>query len=386
MEATTIRPVIRPKDRRDFVQFPWRVYADDPNWVPPLISRQLDRLDPRKNPFFRHAHMRLFIAERSGVPAGTVSATINERRNKHLGVRDGYFGFFECIDDTEVARTLIDTAAQWCRDHGMTKLRGPINLDESEEVGVLVDGFDTRPALLLAHTPPHYPRLLEAVGLTKWYETSAWMITRNDLAGDLSALPRRLFVAAERARKRSGVSLRTVDMREWDREVGLLFEMWNQTIALVNQSFVPMEEEELRHLAANLKQLVDPDLTAIAEAPDPSRSSGTRPVGFAVALPDVNQILPQLGGRLLPLGWLKLLRGMRRIDALTFKLMGVVEEYRHRGIEGMLALQVVQAAWDKGYVTCDMSVIDEGNVATQRMLKALGAHPYRTYRLYERDL
>jgi GNAT superfamily N-acetyltransferase len=384
--AIEIRPVSGRGDLKRFVKFPWRVYVDDPCWVPPLITQQLDRLNPAKNPLFGHAEMQLFLAESDGKPVGTISAMINRRRNDYLGVKDGYFGFFESVDDSAVAGELIDAAAAWCRERGMTMLRGPIDLDESEEVGLLVDGFGTRPALMLAHTPRYYIDLLEGLGFTKWYDTQAWKMDRSDLSGDLDNLPRKIFVAAERVRRRTQVTIRQADLKHWDREIGLLFEMYNETIAVVNQSFVPIEYEELHHIATDLKQIVDPRMALIAEVPDATRPEGTRPVGFAVAVPDINQILRGPNGRLLPFGWLKLLVDMRKIDALSFKLLGVMPEFRHRGIDGLLMLDVIRAAWERGYETCDMSVIDEHNVDIQRDLTALGAKPYRTYRVYERHL
>lgn len=386
MPAITIRPVLTRQDLDGFLRFPRHVYGSDPNWVPPLISEQAKRLDQTKNPYFAHARMQMFLAQRNGDPVGTISATINERRNDHLGVADGYFGFFECIEDPDVATVLIDTAVDFCRDCGMTMLKGPINLDESEELGVLVDGFDTRPAVLLSHSRPYYAGYLERLGFIKWYDTRAWMLTRDDIGGSLENLPRKLFIAAERVRQRDRIIVRPLDMRHLDDEIHRLYEMWNVTIALVNRSFVPIEKAELKHMVDAMSQLIDPDLVRVAEAPDSSRPSGRRPVGFAVALPDVNQILGKADGRLFPLGWAKLMWHSRRIDALTFKLLGVIPEFRHRGIEGALMLDVIQAAWDKGYKTCDMSVIDESNHATERLLSGLGAYPYRTYRVYQRPV
>jgi GNAT superfamily N-acetyltransferase len=384
--TVTVRPISGRADLKRFVKFPWKIYADDPYWVPPLITQQLGRLDRKKNPLFGHADMQLFLAEEGGRVVGTISALINRRRNEYLGLADGYFGFFECADDPEVARALIDAVADWCRERGMDRLRGPIDLDESEEVGLLVEGFETRQALMLAHTPRYYIGLIEGLGFSKWYDTMAWWMTRDDVGGKLENLPRKLFVAAERVRRREGVTIRQANLKDWDHEIALLFEMYNETIAVVNQSFVPIEYEELRHIATELKQIVDPTMALLAEVPDETRPEGTRPVGFAVAVPDINQILRSVNGRLLPFGWLKLLLDMKHVDALSFKLLGVMPDYRLRGIDGLLMLEVIKAAWDRGYQTCEMSVIDERNVEMQRDLAALGARVYRTYRVYERAL
>lgn len=387
MPTIDIKPVESRADLKRFVTFPWRIYKDDPYWVPPLISGQMARLDPDKNPFFKHAEMQLFVAERGGEIVGTISGLINRRRNAYFGIHDGYFGFFESIDDIEVARALTDTAADWCRARGMTMLRGPINVDESEELGLVIEGHDTRQALILAHTPPYYIRLLEELGFTKWYDTSAWMLTRDDIGGKLENLPRKLFVAADRVKTHSGVRVRKTDIKNHlDREVDLLFEMWNQTIAVVNSSFAPAEKEDLYYLVEEMKQIIDPDLALIAEIDDPSHAYRVRPLGFAVAVPDINQILRKVNGRLFPVGWARLLLGARGIDALSFKLLGVVPGWRRRGIEGLLMLNVIQAAWDKGFRTCDMSVIDENNIETQRDLAGLGAHIYKTFRVYQRWL
>lgn len=386
MGAITVRPVGGRRDLRTFVTFPWRIYAGDPCWVPPIISQQLKRLDPRRNAFFANARMELFLAESRGKPVGTISALINDRRNTHFKIKDGYFGFFECVDDPTAAQALIDAAADWLRSQGMTMLRGPIDLDEAEEVGLLIEGHRTRPAIMLAHKPAYYVDLLEGLGFEKWYETSAWMATRADIDERLENLPRKLFLAAKRAERRSQVRVRPIEMRDWAAEVGRLYEMWGSTIAVVNQSFAPIEEAELRRMTDAMKSIVDPELVALAEIPDDSRADGRRPVGFAVALPDLYQVLGQVNGRLLPFGWARLLIASRQVDALSFKLLGVIPEYRLRGIEALLMLSVIDAAWRKGYRTCDMSVVDEDNVATQRELKTLGGHIYRTYRVYQRAL
>jgi len=384
--SIVVRPVTGRAAMKAFVTFPWRIYADDPCWVPPLISQQLDRLDPKKNPLFKTTRMQLFMAERAGEPVGTIAASINDRRNEYLSVADGYFGFFQSIDDVDVARALTDAAGAWLRERGMTVMRGPIDLDEAEELGLVIEGFDERQVVMLAHTPRYYVRLLEEAGFAKWYDTSAFRLTRDDIGGRMENLPRKLFVAAERVRTRHHVTVRPVDMKAWDREIGFLFEMFNETIAQVNASFVPMEEDMLRYLAGQMKQLLDPDLAMLAEVLDETHAGGRRPIGFAVALPDIYQVLRAANGRLLPFGWAKLLYLSRKIDALSFKLLGVVAEYRGRGIEGLLMLDVIQAAWHKGYTTCDMSVIDESNVATRRLLTGLGAYPYRTFRVYQRAL
>jgi len=241
----TILPVTADRDVRRFVTFPWRIYRTDPHWVPPLIEAQMDRLDTARNPFWRNAERALWLVERDGVPVGTIAAIIDHTHNRTLTETLGTFGFFECANDQSVADLLLKTAADWLAARGMTAMRGPFNPSSTDEVGFLIEGFDTRPALLEAHTPAYYPALIESAGFKKHLDTMAWLVEVGPEPQDRAAVfPEKLIRVAERARARSGVRVRTIDMAHWDAEIGLAHRIFNAGLAHSGRSWIPR-----RHLS-----------------------------------------------------------------------------------------------------------------------------------------
>jgi len=378
-----VTPVTTARERRQFVTFPWRIYKNDPNWVPPLISEQLARLDPARNPFWQQAEGQMFLAWRNGELAGTVLAFINHAHNQALGERTGFFGFFETVNDRAVAAALLETAADWLCVRGMETIRGPVNLSESEEFGLLVEGFDTRPALLETHTPSYYVELVEELGFRKFSGNIAWEATRAQIAGDLNKLPPKLLRVAERVRRSAGVRVRKADLSQWERELAIARDIYNQALSAL-EGYVPMSEVEFERFAAYLRPLLDPDLALVAEVL--AENGEWQPAGFALALPDVNEALQHLNGRLYPCGWLKLWWYMRHIKTVSFKVLAVIEAYRGRGLETLLILEMAKAVLEKGYQRMDMSLTAESNVMVNRIVERLGGRPYRRYAIYERSL
>ncbi len=383
MGQVRIHEVLTKRDVKKFVRFPFELYADDPNWVPPLLSAQVDRLDRRKNPFFKHARMRLWYAARDGVVVGTIAAIINERRNAALERRDGHFGFFECIDDPAVARTLLETAASWLEAEGMDTLRGPINLDDSEEVGVLVDGFDDPPVMLIGHGRKYYADLIRGLGFEKEYDVYAYELSMDDLEGSINGLPAKIRSAAERVFDDPSIRIRPIEMKEWNVEIERVYSVWKD--AMIQPGFLdlPLTLSEFQKLAADLKLIVDPHLIYLAE----TRTDGRwEPIGFAITVPDANEILAKMNGRILPFGWLHLLRDRKRICRATFKVLAVKEEWRFRGIDGALIWRSAQAIAERGYERVDMSLISEKNVMMNRILARLGARIVKRYTVFNRPL
>jgi len=368
-EVTTCR------DLRAFVKFPWRVYRDDPNWVPPLISERLNYLNPEKNPFFQHAEVALFLARQGRQVVGTIAAFVNHRAVEHLGEKVGGFGFFEVIEDYAVAERLLDTARQWVRDRGMRILRGPTNFTNNECPGVLIGGADCPPVMLEAHTPPYYRTFLERYGMEKDHDLYAWRAFRSQIGEELGKIPPAILRVAEVARQRHGVTVRRVDMSRWDEEIVTACHIFNITLTHLPEH-VPLSEAEFRRIADQVRAFLDPDLALFAEVDG-------RPVGFCVALPDINQVLIHLNGRLFPLGWLKLWWYVRRIDVVSFKLMGILEEYRRRGIDALLYLECIKAVFRKGYKWLDGSLTSEHNAIVNYLAQRLGAERYKHYRIYQ---
>lgn len=359
---------------RQFVRFPWKVYRGDPNWVPPLISERLDRLSPARNPFLADAQLQLLMARDGRQVVGTIAAFVDHRTVRHLGLKLGGFGFFECLPDYAIAQALLTAACDTVRAWGMDGIRGPTNFGPNDEPGVLIAGADCPPAMREAHTPPYYRDFLERFGMTKDRDAYAWRVPLQELAQGRRSFPEQVLRVFEAASHRSDVHVRKLRLEDWDREVDLACDLFNVTLQHL-PDHVPTTRETFRHLANQMRFLLDPDLALFAEVDG-------KAVGFLVALPDFNYLLRRLNGRLLPFGWLKLYWHRRRIDTVTFKLFGVLEPYRRRGIDVLLYMEAVRSAAAKGYKWLDGSLTSEANPTINRLAERLGAERYKHYRLY----
>jgi GNAT superfamily N-acetyltransferase len=370
-----IRQVTTHGQRVAFVKLPWRVYKGDQNWVPPLISDQMDALDPRKNPFFSHADVALFSAYQNDKVAGTIAVFIDHQMIQRNEQPQGGFGFFEVIDDYQVFSMLMDTACDWQRQKGITAMSGPTSFTENDNPGVLVEGADCPPAMLEAHTPPYYKDYLERYGMEKYHDLFAWRAHRDLVGKGLKNLPPDIVRVAEMARKAARVNIRKLRMEDWDQEIETAVHLYNATLSQL-PTFQPMELQHFKKLANKLKILVDPDMALFAEVDG-------KPIGFIVAIPDINRVLIHLNGHLFPFNWLRISRLIRQIDVVSFKLMGLLEEYRHRGIDAMLYLEAVKAFYEKGYTWLDGSVTSEHNPAVNLLPSRVGAERYKHYRIYQ---
>ena len=379
MADIQVRQVTTRGDLRAFVLFPWSIYRGDPNWVPPLVSDRLQYLDPATGPFYRQAEVALFLAQRGRRVVGTIASFVDHQRNEHLDQQEGGFGFFETVQEYPVAERLLDTACAWLRARGLPRVCGPTSFGEHEWPGVLVAGADCPPAMLEAHTPPYYKDFLERYGMAKDHDLYAWRASCEQIGEELKNIPPELVRVAEVARRAAKLTLRKVNLKEWDREVSIVRDLFNTTLQHHLPNFVPMSESDFRRFASQMRPFLDPDLMVIAEVEG-------KPIGFCVAIPDVNQVLIRLNGRLFPFGWLKVARYIRRIDVVSFKLMGVLEEYRHRGIDALLYMETIRAVYEKGYRWLDGSLSSELNLTVNLVAQRLGAELYKQYRLYQMAL
>lgn len=374
-----LQPVTSPRDVYRFVTFPWRIYQRDRYWVPPLIGEQMAKLDGERNPFWRNAERALWIARQGKTAVGTIAAIVDHAHNRVIGDRLGEFGFFECVDDQEVATALLTTAEDWLRARGLRSARGPYNPSNSDEYGLLVAGFDTRPALLEAHTPPYYRRLLEDAGYAPHLGSLAWL-ARADAGARCAedVLPPRLVRVAERALALPGVRVRPVDVADWTAEIDRACALYNGALATLPE-YVPVSEDEFRHIAAGFRAFIDPACAQIVEVDG-------RPAGFALALPDLNEALQHANGRLWPFGALKIWWFSRRLTRASFKILAVLPQYRVRGLEAALILQIGRALWAKGFREVDLSMTGEENLPMTTYLSNLGLNIYRQYRVYQKAL
>jgi GNAT superfamily N-acetyltransferase len=372
-----VRAVQSSQDLKAFIDLPYRLHRDDPLWVPPFRHDIRTLLSKKKNPFFDHGEAAYFIARREGRVTGRIAAITNRLHNETHGDRVGFFGFFECENDQATANALIDKAAAWVADRGHDTLRGPMSFSINDECGLLIEGFDTPPFLMMPHNPPYYRDLIESAGFSKIKDLWAFLGGPKDSS---MPVPERLTRAVEVVGKRLGVTLRPLDMRRYLEEIQLIRQLFNDTWSS-NWGYVPMTQRELEHLAKQFKPVVNPDIIPIAEIDG-------RPIGFGLAIPNLNEVLRgNRSGRLFPaaleLLW-KLKR--RRITRVRIPLLGVIPEYRGKGIDAMLYHWVWTRAGEHGMPRGEASWILEDNPAMIQGLKKMGLEKYKTYRVYEKGL
>ncbi|MCK5739639.1 N-acetyltransferase [bacterium] len=367
-----IIPVLTRKQRNQFIRFPWKVYRSDAQWVPPLLRDSKEMLNTKKFPFFEHSEAAFFLAQKGTEIVGTICAILNNRHNQIHNQNLGFFGFFEFIDDVEVSRALLETALKWCGERGLDAMRGPANYSQNETCGLLIDGFDTSPMVLMTHNPPYYQTHYEQFGLTKSMDLLAYRLTTAE------KFPARLIRTAEKLKERSTITIRGMNNKDFKNEIQRVKEIYNQAW-LPNWGFVPLTEAELNHLAKELHTGYDPELALIAE-------KDGKPVGFSLAMPNLNPAIKAANGRLFPFGLFKILREAKKVNSLRVVIMGVIPEYQKQGIDSMFYLESYKRALAKGYEWGECSWILENNKMMNRALQMLGAKVYKTYRMYDMSL
>jgi len=354
---------------KEFVELPYQLYRGDPYWVPPLRIAVKELLDRRKHPFYADAEAEFFVARRDGRVTGRIAAIIDRSHNRFHEENAGFFGFFECIDDAEVAAALLTRARQWVSERGARLLRGPVSPSTNYECGMLIDGFDSSPMVMMTYNPPYYPALMERVGLRKAKDLLAYISHADHVKLD------KIERAARKALAGNGVSVRPINMKDFSAEVEKVWEVY-QAAWSRNWGFVPMSKAEFHQMGKEMKQILKPELVLLGE-------TAGRVVGFALALPDVNQALKPAGGSLFPTGLLKILYHQRLIKRVRVLALGVVDEHRASGLAAAFYATLVRNARELGYGDCEMSWILEDNVLMNRSLEVMGAKRYKTYRIYE---
>jgi GNAT superfamily N-acetyltransferase len=375
--AVEIEPVSSRSELDTFIKLPWRLYRDEPAWVPPLLMDVKKRLDQRKNPFFKHAEAQYFLACRDGRPVGRISAHIDRNFNAFQQNEWGMFGWFECEDDPEAACALLDAAAAWLRERGRDRMVGPMDFTTNDEIGLLIVGHEHRPIILCPWHHPFYQRLIEQdAGLSKAMDLYMWSL---HVTGRDKVHPA-IWEAAEKLESEHGIVCRSFRKRDLHDEVTRFLEVYNAAWEN-NWASVPLNEEEVRHYAKDLKPVLDENWALVAEKEDTGEV-----VGAALTLPDFNQVLAKLDGRLLPFGWIKALRAKRKIDAVRVFALGVKPAYQHTGV----AARFYQMHFDAAERTCqkggEMGWILETNEPMNRAMEGMGGEIKRRYRVYERML
>lgn len=366
-----VTPVRGRRELKQFLHLPWKIYEGDPLWVPPLLHDVSTLLDRQRHPFHEHAEVEYFLAWRDDEAVGRVAAIVNRLHNEFTGDRIGFFGFFECVDDQGVADALFAAADRWLAERGMDTVRGPMNFSTNEECGLLIDGTAEPPLVMMTYNPSYYPRLIENAGFEKAKDLLAYILHTPEK-------PTRLSKRVMRAAERNGIRVRPIDMKRFDEEVALLEEIYNAAWER-NWGFVPMTPAEFAFMAKQLKPVVDPNYALVAEVDGD-------PVGFGLALPDFNQALKHINGRLLPFGLLKLLWHKRNIDQVRIITLGVKAGYRRLGLDALMYLRIYEQAETDAIKRGECSWILEDNWDMRRAIERLGGTVYKVYRIYDKPL
>ena len=381
MSEVQISPVRSDSDLMAFISLPWEVYRGDPYWVPPLISERRSFLDRARSPFFQHARAEYFLARRGEKVVGTIAAFTNDLYNRFQQVNTGFFGFFEVLQDPEAAASLLTTAEGWARQAGHASILGPAQFSTNDEVGLLVDGFHDAPRILMTYNPPRYMGYLDAAGYRTAMNLWAYSLA---IAEFMRNKPEKLERVAAKVLERGKLRVRRLDMRHFDRELEGVKRIYNRSWER-NWGFVPMTDAEFGRMAEQMKPLLDPDLVIIVEHEG-------EPVGFGLTLPDLSEPLrlayprPSTPEALTMLKMLWHWKVRRRHEWLRVFALGVLPEFRGKGVDGLMYLETAKAAVPKGYRYAEMSWILENNEMMNRAIRSLGGTVYKTYRVYEKSL
>ena len=373
MAEIAIQPVETRSQQKRFIRLPWRIYADDPCWMPPLIMSQEELLGFRRHPFYERSRSRSFLATRGGRDVGRITAIINAGHIDRYHEQRGFFGFFECDDDLAASRALFQAAGDWLHAQGMTCIRGPANPTLNYECGLLIDGFDTPPFFMMTHNRPWYGPLVEENGFGKVEDMYAfWGET-----GMLSSLDSKLGSMIQGVKERFGVTVRPLDRSRFEEEVRMFLEIYNSSLG-GTWGFVPLSSGEVKHMAESLKHLIVPELAMVAEV-------GGKPIGTVFCLLDYNPRIKASNGRLLPFGFVRLLwnkKGIKRMRAIS---TNVVPEYQAWGVGLVLMGALVQPVLDWGMKEVEFSWVLESNHLSKRTLERGGALVTKKYRMYQDD-
>ncbi len=372
-----ILPVGNRSQLRRFVDLPWRVYDRErhPQWVPPLRSMVRESLDTRRNPFYREADIQLFLAERDGCAVGRIAAIENRAHNRFHDDSVGFFGFLELADDQEVADALVEAAAGWLENRGLTELQGPMSPSTNHECGLLVSGFEHHPMIMTPWNPPYYEDLVEGTGLTPVKDLLGYRLPM----GNGFELPKRFKRMAERTQRKLGLTFREVDMSRYERDVAICWEIYNDAWEQ-NWGFVPTTWDEFRFAARGLKQLLRSDFAFIAEV-------NGEPAGFMLIAVDLNRILRRVpSGRLSPLALMRLLFGIPRLKSGRIFALGVKSEYRTRAILPLFFNEAFRRGRAIDAVEAEASWVLDDNEPMLAVMQAVGSDVYRRWRIYQKPI
>ena len=366
------------RQQKQFLNLPYRLHRREDHWVAPLRMSQKDILDTARHPFYKTADAEKFLALRDGRVVGRIMAIHNRAYNEFHAERAGFFGFLEVEQDYEAAAALLDAVRRWLLERGAVVMRGPVNPSTNYECGLLVDGFDLDPTIMMVWNPSYYAGFLERYGLRKASDLFAY-----DIAADYFNVSDKLRRVAERLKTKDRIRVRPVNLKDFKKEVEIVRRVYNDAWSR-NWGFVPVTDEEFAHLGKDLKQLVDPRVVLIAE--QDAEGKEPRPIGFLLAVPDLNIALKKMNGRLLPFGLIKLLWHSRKIHSIRIITMGIVREFQSMGAGAVFLSEIYDRAPAAGFPSGEMSWVLENNLMMNRAAELIGGRKTKTYRIYESRL
>ena len=373
LKTNGVTLVTTKEERKQFLEFPYSHYENDEHWIPPLRMEQKKLIDKEKNAFYNNGNIAMFLAEQNGKVCGRIAAIEDHRFNDFHDSNIGFFGFFECIDDESVAKLLFKVATDWLAEKGYTDVLGPSNPSMMDEIGILIDGFQFDPSIMMPYHKPYYDKLIKSAGMEKEMDMFAFRVTQETVSFD------RMYRAEEIVKRRyPRLRIREVDMKNIEQEVETVREIFNQAWK-DNWGFIPLTKEELASTANDFKMILDPKVAHIAEI-------AGEPIAFSIALPDLNQALKKIDGKLFPFGIFKLLWHKRNINRIRTALMGVMPQYQGKGIDALLHKEAILNGREVGYKSSELSWVLETNTNMIRVAERLGAKIEKTYRMYRKEL
>jgi hypothetical protein len=368
-----IKQVKSSKELKAFVDFPHTLFEHDKNYVPELFIAQKDLLSPGKHPFHDHSKIQLFLAYEGDKVVGRIAAIHNANYNTFNKTNEGFFGFFDVVDNYTVAEQLLNEAFLWLKGEGFEKILGPVNFSTNETCGLLIEGYDSPPVMMMTYNKPYYADFLEKFGFTKNVDLLAYLIESHDFKDKAV----RLMDLFEERLKNKHITIRKANLKEFNKEIIGIQDVYN-TAWDKNLGFVPMTDAEFKYMAKDMKMILDPDFCLVAEHEG-------KAIGFALCIPDLNEVLIKVKrGRLLPFGIFKLLFGRKKIKRLRVIALGVKEGYRKLGIEACFYGRIILSGLEKGYTSAEASWILENNDMMNQAVKNINGKPYKTYRIYEK--
>lgn len=368
-----IIPVLTKSDLHSFIKMPYQHYKNDPVWVPPLKDEQWGQFLPERNPLLDHTEYALFLLKQNGQIIGRIAAHIDRLALDFWKDSTGFFGYYECIQNEEAAHLLLDTAYQWLKERGMTAMRGPWSF-VSQEWGSVMEGFTPSPCVMAPYNPPWYNEQYTAFQLEKVKDLLCYSIS----AREGYQIPQRILTLTDAVKKRFGITIREVNMKRYEEEISNIIELSNQTL-IHNWGYSPVTDAEARAMARDMKNIIQPKGVIFAQ------DSQGKLIGFAIVLPDINVLLRGLNGNLFPLGWLKLLWNIPRLNHYRMFALGVIPEYHGKGIDSLLYRALYEKLYSPDFFM-EINYVLEDNAPMNNAIKKLGAKPFRRYRIYEKNI